>query len=376
MTGELKVDTVDLVSKAVQIKSLHWSNPLTDNPLVVPPDQLHLSKTAVENLQENATFLYQNQNYGHLEGTRLAESLRSVAQAYDDIDAAWKANIDGVGPPAQPVMPKTNAIPEPTLPSPMGTPLGLSSDEYLDVEAAQKALSTGDHGASLREAWQAWTNNGLALKKSAETFQVKIQNWEGEAAEQAYGRFNDYGHWLSELGSTWGQLAGEAMRISDAHVKTLIKHTEVYQHYEKLKAQMAAAIANGGSAAKTLGLQMEQLQQESEEIRKGYAGEAAPHQVTPSTPPPASGVPNTPVASNGDPRQKPGTGGNPPGAPSGSGGPGQGSPGGAPPTKVPPRAARLRVEAHRQAAVLLPVADPLPAVDHLRVAACQAVCPG
>jgi hypothetical protein len=336
MTGEVRVETIDLRAKAIQINALQWSNPLTDNPLVVPPDQLSLSKTAVDNLKQNASFLYQNQDYGHREGTRLAESLNSVAQAYDDVDAAGEANLNGVGPPPTPVMPKTNAIPAPTPPAPMGAPLGLSSDEYLDVEKAQQALSMGDHGASLREAAAAWTANGAALKTSAQTFQVKIQNWEGEAAEQAYGKFNEYGTWLSELGSTWEALAGEAMRISDAHVKTLIQHTEVYQQYEALKAQMAAAIANGGSAAHTLGLQMEQLQKESEEIRHGYAGEAAPHPVKPSTPPPPSGVPTTPVTSNGDPRKKTIPDGN---APSSPGAPGQAPPGGAPAPATPPGAA-------------------------------------
>jgi hypothetical protein len=333
MTGELRVETIDLRAKALQIEALQWSNPLTDNPIVVPPDQLHLSKTAVDNLKQNASFLYQNQDYGHREGTRLAESLRSVAQAYDDVDAAAKANLDGVGPPVTPVMPKTNAIPAPTPPAPMGAPLGLSSDEYLDVEKAQQALSMGDHGASLREAAAAWTANGTALQTSAETFKVKIQDWEGQAAEQAYGKFNEYGNWLSELGTTWQSLAGEAMRISDAHVKTLIQHTEVYQQYEALKTQMATAIANGGSAAHSLGLQMEQLQKESEEIRHGYAGEAAPHPVEPGTPPPPSGVPTTPVSSNGDPRRTTIPDRN---APSSPGGPGQAPPGGAPAPAMPP----------------------------------------
>ena len=43
----------------------------------------------------------------------------------------------------------------------------------------------------------------------------------------------------------------------------------------QLQAQMATAIANGGSAAHNLGLQMEKLQKESEDIRDTYAGEAS-----------------------------------------------------------------------------------------------------
>ena len=52
MSGdEVRVETLDLRTKATQIRNVKFSNPLLDNPLVVPPDQLPLSKTAVENLR-------------------------------------------------------------------------------------------------------------------------------------------------------------------------------------------------------------------------------------------------------------------------------------------------------------------------------------
>ncbi|GLP78694.1 PPE domain-containing protein [Mycobacterium antarcticum] len=335
MADEVKVITQDLRTKAVEIENIQFSG-LMSKPLVIPPDQLTLSKTAVDNLNQNASFLYRNQDYGDREGDRLAETLQSVAEAYDLADASAAANIDGIGAPQTP---KLNTIPAPTMPAPMGSPLGLTADEIGDVEVAQQQLSAGDHGASLREAAAQWMANGNALQASSQQFKVKIENWEGDAADQAYAKFVSYGEWLSQLGESWQKLAAEAMRISDAHVKALLNHTPVYQNYEQLKSQMIAAIANGGSAAHTLGLEMEELQRQSEEIIEGYSKEAAPQRVTPPTPPP-SGVPAVPVTGNGKPR-KSGPGSDfqtPPGSGTGGGG---GGGGGQPPSMSPPTASPL-----------------------------------
>lgn len=335
MADEVKVITQDLRTKAVEIENIQFSG-LMSKPLVIPPDQLTLSKTAVDNLNQNASFLYRNQDYGDREGDRLAETLQSVAEAYDLADASAAANIDGIGAPQTP---KLNTIPAPTIPAPMGSPLGLTADEIGDVEVAQQQLSAGDHGASLREAAAQWMANGNALEASSQQFKVKIENWEGDAADQAYAKFVSYGEWLSQLGESWQKLAAEAMRISDAHVKALLNHTPVYQNYEQLKSQMIAAIANGGSAAHTLGLEMEELQRQSEEIIEGYSKEAAPQRVTPPTPPP-SGVPAVPVTGNGKPR-KSGPGSDfqtPPGSGTGGGG---GGGGGQPPSMSPPTASPL-----------------------------------
>ncbi len=316
--GEVKVITQDLRTKALEINNIQFSNPM-NNAIVIPPDQLTLSKTAVDNLTQNASFLYRNQDYGDREGDRLAETLQSVAEAYDLVDASAAANVNGA---SEPQMPKTNAIPAPTMPAPMGSPLGMTADEIGDVEVAQQKLSAGDHGGSLREAAAQWMANGNAMQASSQQFKVKIENWEGEAADQAYAKFASYAEWLSQLGESWQKLAGEAMRISDAHVKALLNHTPVYQNYELLKSQMIAAIANGGSAAHTLGLEMEKLQRESDEIIDGYSKEAAPQRVNPPIPPP-SGVPTVPVTGNGNPHQS-GPGSNPETAPgSGGGGGGQ-----------------------------------------------------
>ena len=242
MSGEVYVETKDLRAKAVQVQNVNFSNSLLGEPIVVPPDLLPLSKSAVDNLNTNASHLYQCQDYGHREGERLAETLDSVAAAYDEVDAATRANIDGNGPPPQPVTPKANSIPVPTPPLPMGGSEGVSAGGYADVEKTQTDLATGDNAESLRGAAQEWIRNGNALQTSAQTFKEPIQNWEGEAAQQATGSST---HTATTCPS-WAprhQLAGEAMRISDAHVQAMLQHTPVYEQYIELKAQLVRAMS-------------------------------------------------------------------------------------------------------------------------------------
>ena len=325
MSGdELHVDTTDLRAKAIQIHGLHLVKSILGGTDPQAPDALSLSKTAVENLRQNIRFLVANQLCGSQEGDRLAESLNSVAQAYDEVDAASRASIEGVGPPAEPKMPAGNKIPAPTPPAPMGNPGAVTADEVGDVEKTQELLSNGDHGASLRAAAAEWEGVGTMLRTAAGTFGVRIQNWEGEAADQAYAKFVEFGEWLSDLGDAWHRLAGEAFRISDAHVKALLDHTPIYQQYEQLKSQMIAAIQNGGSAAHTLGVQMEALHHQSEAVLHGYAGEAAPHAVSTTRSIPSTGVPTVPAVSGGSRTNNGG------GQQGGGGGAGSGGGGGAP----------------------------------------------
>ena len=322
------VETQDLRTKAAQIKSLNFSNSLLDKPIVVPPDLLPLSKSAVDNLNSNASHVYQCQSYGDREDERLAETLDSVAAAYDEVDAAAQATIDGNGAPAEPVTPKANSIPDPTPPLPMGNPADVSAGGYADVEKTQTDLATGDNAASLRDAAQEWIRNGNTLQSSAQTFKEPIQNWEGEAAQQAYQKFNAYGDWLFKLGTSWHQLAGEAMRISDAHVKAMFQHTPVYQQYVELKTELMRAQSLGGGLAHQISEKMADLQLQSDEIREAYAREANPDRIEAPDPPPSS-APTTPVTGNGTKPADTGPGPNSPGGPNAP------SPSGGPPPETP-----------------------------------------
>ena len=319
------VETSDLRKKAVQIQNVDFGTAPAEP---VPPDALPLAKTAVTNLNGNANYLETCQFQAEREGDRLAETLNSVADAYDAVDAETQANIEGHGPPATPKMPQTNSLRDPAPPAPMGAPAGLDAGGYADVEKTQTDLSAGDNGASLQTAAQQWILNGNALQTSAQTFKEPIQNWEGDAAQEAYQKFNAYGDFLFELGTSWHRLAGEAMKISDQHIKALLNHTPVYQQYVELKAQLMRAQSLGGAAAHQIGERMVDLQSRSDEIREAYAREAQPDRVQ-APEPPRSNAPTAPVTGNGTKRADTGPGPNSPGGPSAP------SPSGGPPPESP-----------------------------------------
>ncbi|AFM14907.1 PPE family protein [Mycolicibacterium chubuense NBB4] len=352
---EVRVDPDDLNRKAGQIEAISWG----DNPVempTVPADGLGTARTAVENLNQNAKTLTDFQEYGKKQGQRLAETLRSVAAAYRTVDQNAMDNINKTIPgetpaPPAPVIPAANAIPAPTPPQPLPTQRGMT-DEYMDVKQAQGSLLGGDQAASLQAAAAKWAQNGATLAAAAANFETSDVNWEGEAADAAYRQFADYRGFLVELSGAWTRLAAEAEKVAMAHATTLGNHTPIAEEYAQLEAQLPAAIANGGSAARVIQLKMEKLQQESEEIRHQYALDAQPDDVNPPEPPRNTGAPPTPVRSNGDPRRP---AGKPPQEPRG-GGSGQsagggGQPdGGAPAQQTPQEAQMSPMSAADQAA--------------------------
>lgn len=312
MSGdEVRVEPEDLRAKAAQIEAISWGTNPVQVP-AVPADALTTAQTAVDNLNANAKTLAEHQEYGKKQGQRLAETLRLVASAYETVDHNAMENINNTIPgaapaPPAPVTPGTNTVPAPTAPQPLPIQRGMASGDYMEVMAAQGALLTGDQAASLQAAATTWAQNGATLATAAEGFELSSVNWEGEAADAAYRSFNDYQAFLVELSGAWTRLASEAQRVAAAHINAVGNHTPVAQQYAQLEAQLPAAIANGGSAARVIQLKMEELQKESEELRHQYAREAQPDEVNPPEPPKNTGTPPIPVRSNGDPRRAAGT---------------------------------------------------------------------
>ncbi|CAA0124435.1 ESX-1 secretion-associated protein EspB [Mycolicibacterium vanbaalenii] len=334
---EVKVDPDDLDRKAEIVDSIPWGPDPGEVPLS-RPDTLQSSYAAVTNLSKNAAALADYQKYGIAESQRLADTLRLVGGAYRRVDDAAKTSIDATipdGPPPAPPAPVpvgSNSVPEPPAPGSMAPfqPVSADQDGFVDVKRADMLLNGGDQAASLRAAATAWSANATTLLGAAQPFQIKIENWEGAAAEAAYAKFQRFGGWLVELAGKWEQLAAEAYTLAAAHETARSTHEPIRVEYEALEAQMPAAIAAGGSAARTLSLKMEQLQHQSEAVRETYAATGNPKQVPPPEPRPNSAAPTTPVTGNGDPRgrgvparepgaegsgaQQPGGGGQPPGA--------------------------------------------------------------
>lgn len=297
MSGvEVQVIPEDLTGKATQIRGLSWPNPAAE-PKLVPPDALLTSSVATANLRANAEALWAQQEYGKLEGLRLAQTLDNVAAAYAEVD---RISGDDIGStmdiPASDgaVYPKGVDLPAPPRPPNMPIPRGqLPSEQLLFPPQAQHALEAGDGGTSLRLAADLWRSNAQALETSAQQFEVNSLLWEGDAADAAYAKFGAYRNWLISLAGSWKRLAGQADRMVVAHSAAKQDNDPVAADFETLQREIAQNPGNPENLNKTL--RMAELQTQSEEIRNQYARDGQPYQIQPEDPPTpvVSGIPVT-----------------------------------------------------------------------------------
>jgi hypothetical protein len=330
----VKVDTGILRDKARQVEHVDFGDPAALASGLTAPGQMAFTGRYIESLAANAKYLSENQSFAKTEGQRLSETLTSVAKAYDDFDEAARKSLETGGPAPQPVTPQGSGMPAPTPPAELGRPPRSSGFSTLFIDAANDALNNGDGGASLEAARNAWDANGVKLQEASSNFTVQIADWEGDAADQAFGKMFEYGNWLALLGQKWQQLAREAQALWDAHIRAVIDHKPIYDEYKSLVDGMTDE--NMDATYEAIG----KLQPRSEEVQTTYAGEGGPDRVTVDRPPPAVGAPIAAVNGNGDPRilpsdrqkvqpgQTPGTG---TGSGGGAGGGGGGAQGGSTP---------------------------------------------
>ncbi|CAN3126401.1 PPE domain-containing protein [Mycobacterium sp. smrl_JER01] len=308
MGEELKVDPDDLDRKAETIEGISWSDDLGADS-VVDPDKLTPTTAAVRNLVKNAEALAAEQNWGKAESSRLAETLRLVGQAYRAVDQASAGSIDstipgGTSSAPAPVPIGANSIPSTPPPPPMPGFENVAGDaDILDPIETDNKLSEGDEAAALRAAAAKWTANAARLAEASVPFEIKIQNWEGAAAEAAYTKFKAFGGWLQTLAGKWTQLAAEAQKLAAAHDQARAANAPLRAQYEALQTQLMTTPMDGG-ARRAVQLQMEQLYQESEAVREAYAKAGQPTPVQPPQPRPDAVAPTAAVTGNGDPRQR------------------------------------------------------------------------
>ena len=291
MSGdEVQVAPEDLAGKATQIRGLSWSSTAAQ-PSLVSPDALDTSGVAITNLGVNAEAMWAHQEFGRLEGLRLAQTLDNVSAAYADVDKISGEDLDAtMGGPGSAgaadgtVYPRSIDLPAPARPENMPIPKGqLVSAQMLFPPEAQRALEAGDGGASLRAAAQMWRSNAQSLAASAQPFETNSLRWEGEAADAAYAKFTAYRDWLISLAGAWQRLAGEAARIADAHSVAKRDNEPIAEDFERLQQEIAQHPASADNLRKTV--QMAALQNQSEEIRHQYVRDGKPHQIQPEDPP-------------------------------------------------------------------------------------------
>jgi hypothetical protein len=277
--------------------------------------------------------------WGVAEGERLGLSLEATKNAYLAVDQASKEAIDQNTP--------ITVMTQPVPPSPVDrskiqppAPLGLLRPAPFAVAPEppdrQKMLEDDDQGQSLKNSAEDWRKISGRIKATAPAFETRNLDWEGLAAEAAYGKFNEYRGWLDKLASGWESLAAEAEKLVSVHVGIRDSHKEIADEYAQIK-EFVKNNPFDQMYLQRLG-RLQELQQLSDDKIKEYARNMSSNWI-PIDEPPDSGL--TPTAANRDPNAAPAPGDEPspatnPGNPPG-GGPGQGGPpaGGQPPMGEP-----------------------------------------
>jgi hypothetical protein len=291
MAGDVqRVEPGALTNQAAQMKGHNWHNPAED--AVVPPDALPATSAAIANLNDNAQSLREFERWAEVENQRIAEMLDIAAAAYQKIDDDYGRAVEN---PERVVAVDAITIPDPQtqppeISSPAGTPRLLDASGYSNVNQTQAELTAPDTGTSLKTAMLQW---GVASER-VENNKPKPPpgNWEGEAADAAYARMTTFGSWLTQLSEAWYDLAEAASKIVAAHDKAKSAHDSIHQEYSELEARMMQLTGltgpHGGVRAQmemeNIRTRMEELQAQSDEVRRDYASGATFAPVRPADP--------------------------------------------------------------------------------------------
>jgi hypothetical protein len=273
-SNEVKVVTADLKALAGAMRAVFWYQP---DAQAMPPDQLPLALAATANLNADAAQLQQYQKIAEAEGHRLGEMLDAAAKAYDEVDEKYKTALDD---PQRHAMVEGITLPPPSTPLPPlpdgpPAPQALDASGYSNIEQTHALLLSGSE-ASLRAAAVQW--DLAADSAEGARPERKTTDWEGEAADAAQKRLNDYSDWCTDLGAAWRRLSQAATKIADAHVTAVTEHTPLYLRYLAAKQALARLLAEGDARsqvqAQHVQAEMAKLQQESDQVRQNYAGQA------------------------------------------------------------------------------------------------------
>lgn len=278
MSGDVKVDPAELDAKAAQISEPPPAAP--GQPL--PPCALQVAVDAVAELNKSAAMLVGYAASGQAEATRLAETFRSAAVAYRQIDEQAGAALDhgetapGI-PPVQPAPPTTPSVPLPADPA-----YQCHAAPMVMLEQAAAEIEMPDQAASLETFKSNWETYAAALEARSAHFDPAGMTWDGGAAEAAFAALQRHRDWLGEMAAAARELAGQAGDLAAVHRSAKDAHPKLADVTE-----LDARIMSSTDATQRMTLMQyrQALQAESEHILGQYAGKAVMKPIEPPKPP-------------------------------------------------------------------------------------------
>lgn len=280
MGYKIKVAAEKLHQRANEIKANVEDWP-TEAPKVTPPDGLKSTASAVDNLNAYGESLQQYTDATKQESLRMAAMLRDTATAYDNVDKSGKTAIEQTAAVEAIPIPQTAGA-EVQLPSAPPPPTMVTSDGYATVPDTEELLNNPGASPSLIEAMaKASTTQACLVNQVPES---NVEDWEGDAADAAFAKFNLLRDWIGNLSIAWGHYGTAALAILNGHTKAMAEHKPIAAAYKDLENAMDDLL-NGTNPSQAdidaVANRMEEEERKSLGVRDSYAQSARPEMPTP-----------------------------------------------------------------------------------------------
>ncbi|KZS76783.1 hypothetical protein A4G30_07095 [Mycobacterium kansasii] len=294
----LTVNQSEILARADEVES-----PIADPPsnVVVGACALDAATTAARQIMLSAENMRTYLAAGATERQRLAQFMRNVANAYDDVDqeSATALNYGGQGC-LLPAMLTANANPGPAALSDTEVASPPKPPIFLELKDARTMLDKPDQAASLKAFATAWNKYNLTLLESLGRFR-EFDDWEGDAAATIQAAFVQQRDWLRLMAQLSVTLAKQAFDLAQTHHWAISSHPTM-EEIVTLQLEYANATAKRNTRLTEQCMKKyAAYQQKSEEVLAGYFNKAIVEPVNPPKPPPApTGSDPQPHGGSGD----------------------------------------------------------------------------
>lgn len=272
MADKIRVAAEELHARARWIEDQAGDWP-TEVPTATAPDGLQSTKTAVDNLNAYGVSLQEYTNATKEESLRLAKTLRAVANAYEAVDQTSADAIERLQ--RVEAIPVPQPLPEPQLPSPAPRPQLVSAAGYGTVPQTEELLNDPGDASSLSDAGSKALKTAFAIRGGAPD--PNFHEWEGDAAEAAFSKFNGFRDWIDELAAGWAKYTAAAKAVFDAHTAAVAAHHPIWQEYDNLQRHLDDLLSGTSpdqAEVDRILNAMEAEEQKSVDVRETYAQKA------------------------------------------------------------------------------------------------------
>ncbi|BBZ46744.1 PPE domain-containing protein [Mycobacterium parmense] len=208
--GTLSVEYDELMARAAELEEPIPGMP-TGNPAA--PCNLGFVRRAAQQIGLSADNMRTYLGVGERERSRLAQSLRNAAKAYEEADeGAEEAIADETSvSPVQPGPVRESVDPATLDETPVAAMAGPG--DYADLKQRTLDNETGDQGTAFLRFADAWESYQRALLEARYRFRP-FKDWWSPASDAVEANFDSQRSWLDSMATLCGQLATQARGVA------------------------------------------------------------------------------------------------------------------------------------------------------------------